>query len=50
MEGASRNREKKWLLSLYIVLIILTIAVVLGTGWKGLKKYRFKEEESVSSE
>ncbi|NP_001164053.1 disintegrin and metalloproteinase domain-containing protein 32 precursor [Rattus norvegicus] len=50
MEGASRNREKKWLLSLYIVLIILTTAVVLGTGWKGLKKCRFKEEESMSSE
>ncbi|XP_052018835.1 disintegrin and metalloproteinase domain-containing protein 32 [Apodemus sylvaticus] len=50
MEGASKNQEKKWLLSLYIVLIILTSAVLIGTGWKGLKQCRNKEEESMSSE
>ncbi|GAB1301749.1 Disintegrin and metalloproteinase domain-containing protein 32 [Apodemus speciosus] len=50
MEGASKNQEKKWLLSLYIVLIILTSAVLIGTGWKGLKQCRNKEEESTSSE
>ncbi|XP_034376408.1 disintegrin and metalloproteinase domain-containing protein 32-like [Arvicanthis niloticus] len=50
MEGASKNQEKKWLLSLLLVLIVLTSVVLIGIGWKGLKQCVFKEEESMSSE
>ncbi|XP_021075162.1 disintegrin and metalloproteinase domain-containing protein 32 [Mus pahari] len=50
MEGASKNQEKKWLLSLYIVLIILASVFLIGTGWKGWKQCLSKEEESMSSE
>ncbi|XP_055449327.1 disintegrin and metalloproteinase domain-containing protein 32 [Psammomys obesus] len=42
--------EKKWLLSLYIVLIILTSAIIILTAWRGMKQRIFKEEESLSSE
>ncbi|XP_028623977.1 disintegrin and metalloproteinase domain-containing protein 32 [Grammomys surdaster] len=50
MEGASKNQEKKWLLSLFIVLIVLALAVLMGIGWKGVRQCGFKEEESMSSE
>ncbi|XP_031195187.1 disintegrin and metalloproteinase domain-containing protein 32-like isoform X2 [Mastomys coucha] len=50
MKGPSKKQGKKWLLSLYIVLIILTSAALIGTGCKGLKQCRSKEEESMSSE
>ncbi|XP_006983024.1 disintegrin and metalloproteinase domain-containing protein 32 isoform X1 [Peromyscus maniculatus bairdii] len=50
MEGSPKNSEKKWLLSLYIVLIVFTSTVLVLTVWKGLKPWLFKEEESMSSE
>ncbi|XP_041910858.1 disintegrin and metalloproteinase domain-containing protein 32 [Arvicola amphibius] len=49
-EGPSKNAEKKWLLSLYIVLIILTSTALVTTAWKGMKQWLFKEEEFLSSE
>ncbi|XP_059100246.1 disintegrin and metalloproteinase domain-containing protein 32-like isoform X2 [Peromyscus eremicus] len=50
MEGSSKNSEKKWLLSLYIVLIIFTSAVLVLTVWRGLRPWLSKEEDSLSSE
>ncbi|KAL1773106.1 disintegrin and metalloproteinase domain-containing protein 32 [Sigmodon hispidus] len=50
VEGPSKNTEKKWLLSLYIVLIILTSAIVIVIASKGLKHWLSKEEESMSTE
>ncbi|CAH6787153.1 Adam32 [Phodopus roborovskii] len=50
MHGLPKNTEKKWLLSLYIVLIILTSTLLVVGAWKGLKQWLFKEEESLSSE
>ncbi|ERE89654.1 disintegrin and metalloproteinase domain-containing protein 32 [Cricetulus griseus] len=50
MQGLPKNTEKKWLLSLYIALIILTSTLLVITAWKGLKHWFFKEDESLSSE
>ncbi|XP_051025422.1 disintegrin and metalloproteinase domain-containing protein 32-like [Acomys russatus] len=50
MEGASRDAERMWLLSLYIVLVILTSTTLAVTAWKAFKQWLFKEEESLSSE
>ncbi|XP_060038237.1 disintegrin and metalloproteinase domain-containing protein 32 isoform X1 [Erinaceus europaeus] len=50
MENVFRKTKKSWsLLSVYIVLPGLVIAIIIFVSWNRLKKWFVKEEESLSS-